>query len=128
MQDANQFLKESEQKYDLIVLDTYSSLHYIPMELVTYEYFQRAKKNLKENGILVLNAITTPDFADDFAMNLDNTLRKVFPNNLRAQSMYDFNPWKDDTKNNIIYTYYNRKNPNEIYSINKNASFYDFEM
>ena len=128
VQDANQFLKESEQKYDLIVLDTYSSLHYIPMELVTYEYFQRAKKNLKENGILVLNAITTPDFADDFAMNLDNTLRKVFPNNLRAQSMYDFNPWEDDTKNNIIYTYYNRKNPNEIYSINKNASFYDFEM
>ncbi len=128
VQDANQFLKESTQKYDLIVLDTYSSHHYIPMDLVTREYFQRAKNNLKEHGILVLNAITSAAFNDDFAMNLDNTLRVVFPNNLRAQTIQQFNPWIGGERNNIIYVYYHRTNPNKIYSINKNASFYDFEM
>ncbi len=128
VQDANQFLKESNKKYDIIILDTYSSLHYIPMELVTKEYFLRAKNNLKDNGILLLNAITSATFNDDFAMNLDNTLRFVFANNLRSQIIGDFNPWNEEKKNNIIYIYRNRQNPNKIYDINKNPSFYDFKM
>ncbi len=128
VQDANQFLKESTQKYDLIVLDTYSSQHYIPMELITREYFQRAKNNLKENGILVLNAIAVPNFSDNFAMNLDNTLRTVFPRNLHSQISRTFNAWGKNEQRNVIYVYYNIPNNNTIYTINKNASFYDYEI
>ncbi len=127
VQDANQFLKESQQKYDLIVLDTYSSMHYIPMELITREYFQRAKNNLKENGILVLNSIVTPNFSDDFSMNLDNTLRSVFPRNLHSQITRGFNAWEKGEQRNIVYVYYNIPNNNEVYTINKNTSFYDYE-
>ncbi len=128
VQDANQFLKESRNKYDIIVLDTYSSLQYIPMELVTREYFERAKNNLKEGGILLLNAIVSPNFGDDFAMNLDNTLRSVFKNNLRSQVVRNFNAWKQGTRGNVIYVYYNRPNPGKIYTVNKNPSFYDYQM
>ena len=128
VQDANQFLKESRHKYDIIVLDTYSSLQYIPMELVTREYFERAKNNLKEGGILLLNAIVSPNFGDDFAMNLDNTLRSVFKNNLRSQVVRNFNAWKQGTRGNVIYVYYNRLNPGKIYTVNKNPSFYDYQM
>ncbi len=128
VQDANQFLKESTQKYDIIVLDTYSSDFYIPMELVTKEYFQRAKNNLKENGILLLNSIAGPNFSDDFAMNLDNTLRQVFPHNLHSQITRNFNAWAKNEKRNIIYVYYNHPNPKEVYTINKNPSFIDFEI
>lgn len=128
VQDANQFLKESRDKYDIIVLDTYSSLQYIPMELVTREYFERAKNNLKEGGILLLNAIVSPNFGDDFAMNLDNTLRSVFKNNLRSQVVRNFNAWKQGTRGNVIYVYYNRPNPGKIYTVNKNPSFYDYQM
>lgn len=128
VQDANQFLKESRNKYDIIVLDTYSSLQYIPMELVTREYFERAKNNLKEGGILLLNAIVSPNFGDDFAMNLDNTLRSVFKNNLRSQVVRNFNAWKQGTRGNVIYVYYNRPNPGKIYTVNKNPSFYDYRM
>ena len=128
VQDANQFLKESRNKYDIIVLDTYSSLQYIPMELVTREYFERAKNNLKEGGILLLNAIVSPNFGDDFAMNLDNTLRSVFKNNLRSQVVRNFNAWKQGIRGNVIYVYYNRPNPGKIYTVNKNPSFYDYQM
>ncbi len=128
VQDANQFLKESQDKYDIIVLDTYSSKHYIPQDLVTKEYFMRAKYNLKEGGILILNAIVSPSFADDFSMNLDNTLRFVFPHNLRAQVIKSFNPWQKDKVSNVIYTYYHHHNPQGIYTLNQNASFYDYEM
>ncbi len=128
VQDANQFFKESKKKYDVIVLDTYSSRQYIPMELVTKEYFERAKNNLKEGGILLLNAITLPNFGDDFAMNLDNTLRHVFKNNLRAQTISRFDAWKKDTYSNVIYIYYARPNPEKIYTVNKNPSFYDYQQ
>ena len=128
VQDANQFLKESRDKYDVIVLDTYSSRQYIPMELVTREYFERAKNNLKDGGILLLNAIASPNFGDDFAMNLDNTLRSVFRDNLRAQTIRHFNAWKKGTRDNIVYIYYNHPNPGKIYTINKNPSFYDYQL
>lgn len=128
VQDANQFLKESRDKYDVIVLDTYSSRQYIPMELVTREYFERAKNNLKEGGVLLLNAIASPNFGDDFAMNLDNTLRSVFRDNLRAQTIRHFNAWKKGTRDNIVYIYYNHPNPGKIYTINKNPSFYDYQL
>ncbi len=128
VQDANQFLKESAQKYDLIVLDTYSSQRYIPQELITKEYFTRAKNNLKEGGILVLNAIVSASFADDFSMNLDNTLRQVFAHNLRSQTVRNFNAWSTQDRNNLMYVYYHHTNPQKVYSLNKNASFYDYEM
>lgn len=128
VQDANQFLKESQQKYDVIVLDTYSSKHYIPQELITTDYFLRAKNNLKEGGILLLNAVVSANFSDDFSMNLDNTLRRVFPHNLHSQVVRNFDAWKKGDKNNVIYVYYHHENPQQIYTLNKNASFYDYEL
>ncbi len=128
VQDANQFLKESKQKYDVIVLDTYSSKSYIPQDLVTKEYFTRAKHNLKDGGVLLLNTIVSPSFSDDFSMNLDNTLRQVFSHNLRSQVINGFNAWQKDKRSNVIYIYYHHENPNSIYSLNKNISFYDYEM
>ena len=127
VQDANQFLKESTQQYDVIVLDTYSSKHYIPMELVTAEYFKRAQKNLKEGGILLLNVITSPSFTDEFSKNIDNTLRLVFKNNLRSQVIQSFNAWEPQSQVNVIYAYFKRSNTQKIYDINKNSSFYDYQ-
>ncbi len=129
VQDANQFLKETAKKYDVIVLDTYSSRHYIPMDLVTKEYFERAKNALKEGGVLLLNAIASPSFDDEFASNLDNTLRLVFANNLHSQIIgKEFNAWDKNMVRNIVYVYFNKPNTNKIYTINKNQSFYDFKL
>lgn len=125
VQDANQFLKESREKYDLIILDTYSSARVIPQDLVTREYFLRVKNHLAPGGIVAMNLIASPDFASDFSMNLDNTLRSVFPQNLQRQVIGDFNPWKSGELSNLIYVYYDRPNPRQIYTINKNASYLD---
>ena len=56
---------------------------------------------------------------------LDNTLRSVFPQNLQRQVIGDFNPWKSGELSNLIYVYYDRPNPRQIYTINKNASYLD---
>ena len=72
-----------------------------------------------------MNLISSPDFASDFSMNLDNTLRSVFTDNLQRQVIGNFNPWGGDRLANVIYVYYNRFNPRQIYTINRNTSYLD---
>lgn len=124
VEDANQFLKDSTKKYDLIVLDTYSSMGIIPMDLITHEYFSRVKNNLKDNGIVVMNILTSPNFSDAFAVNLDKTIRSVFKNNLSRQVIGNFDAWQHQ-RSNVIYVYYNQADDGSIYTTNKNAVFYD---
>lgn len=124
VEDANQFLKDSIEKYDLIVLDTYSSMGIIPMDLITHEYFLRVKNNLKPGGIVVMNILTSPNFSDAFSVNLDKTIRSVFKDNLSRQVMGDFNAWSHQ-RANVIYAYYDRSEPGRIYTADKNAVFYD---
>lgn len=125
VQDANQFLKEDKNKYDLIILDTYSSARIIPSDLVTREYFRRVKNHLQNNGIVVMNLITDASFRSDFSMNLDNTLRSVFPFNLSRQIIGLMNPWQKDNPKNLIYIYYHHANPQKVYTINQNGSYLD---
>ena len=125
VQDANQFLKEDKTKYDLIILDTYSSGRVIPSDLITREYFQRVKNHMQRNGIIVMNLITDASFQTDFSMNLDNTLRSVFPFNLSRQVIGLMNPWQKDEPKNVIYVYYHHANPQKTYTINQNSSYLD---
>ena len=124
VEDANQFLKDSEQKYDLIVLDTYSSMGIIPMDLITKEYFIRVKNNLKKGGIVVMNILTSPNFSNAFAINLDNTIRSVFTHSLSRQVIGNFNAWEHQ-RANVIYVYYDVADKGGIYTADKNAVFYD---
>ena len=124
VEDANQFLKDSEQKYDLIVLDTYSSMGIIPMDLITKEYFIRVKNNLKKGGIVVMNILTSPNFSNAFAINLDNTIRSVFTHSLSRQVIGNFNAWGHQ-RANVIYVYYDVADKGGIYTADKNAVFYD---
>lgn len=124
VEDANQFLKDSAQKYDLIVLDTYSGMGIIPMDLITREYFIRVKNNLKPGGIVVINILTSPNFSDAFAVNLDNTIRSVFRHTLSRQVIGNFNAWSRQ-RANVVYAYYDVADRGGIYTADKNAVFYD---
>ncbi len=59
-QDARQFLLSSNEKYDIIVLDAYSSHYSVPSHLLTSEFFALASSRLDENGIASINLISPP--------------------------------------------------------------------
>ncbi len=56
--DARNFLRNSEKKYDVIVLDAYSKT-YIPFHLMTKEFFFLLYDRLAPNGVIVSNIIAS---------------------------------------------------------------------
>lgn len=60
IEDGRMFLRRSNERYDLIILDAYTANRYgsyIPYTLVTKEFFALAKERLTPNGVLAYNVI-----------------------------------------------------------------------
>lgn len=122
-QDAYLYMINTEQLYDIIVVDVYSSLHNIPEHFVTVDFFKKIKDHLVPGGIMLANIITSPSFENKFAKRVDNTLRQVFPAFLSRQVIGDFNPYGSGI-DNIVYIFYNREPDNNFYTIDKNSAMY----
>jgi predicted membrane-bound spermidine synthase len=58
--DARPFLRQTDRRYDLIVVDAYRP-PYVPFYLATREFFKLVREHLNPGGIVALNVATTPD-------------------------------------------------------------------
>ena len=124
--DASQFLKNSDTKYDFILLDVYSNSFQVPENFITQEFMLRLKSCVAPNGVIVMNMITSPEFEDKYSRVFDNTFHSVFTHNASRQVIGTFNPWNaSDGASNVIYVYYNIDNDGRIYTINKTPVIYD---
>ena len=82
--DARAFLRRSEDKYDIIIQDTYSSNRYgtfIPFHLATLEYFKLVSDRLSSDGVLAINVIGTVYGGEPNRVitSVYKTMREVFP-------------------------------------------------
>jgi spermidine synthase len=75
--DARPFLRETHERYDVIIGDAYRQ-PYVPFYLATREFFQLARAHLRPGGIVALNVATVPG-DDALARALGSTLASVFP-------------------------------------------------
>jgi predicted membrane-bound spermidine synthase len=124
--DASQFLKNTDAQYDFILLDVYSNSYQVPESLITVEFMQRLKSRVAPNGIIAMNMIVSPEFSDKYSRVFDNTFRAVFPHNTTRQVIGEFNPWHNTFgSSNVIYVYYNIENDGRVYTINKTPVIYD---
>lgn len=75
--DGRYYLTQTEKTYDVIGIDAYRQ-PYIPFHLTTREFFQEAKDQLTDEGVVVVNAGRTPD---DFRLVevMAATMADVFP-------------------------------------------------
>ncbi|MEP7334551.1 MAG: fused MFS/spermidine synthase [Actinomycetota bacterium] len=74
--DARPFLRRSDSKYDLIVVDAYHQ-PYVPFYLATREFFRLVHRHLAPGGIVALNVATVPDDRS-LEENLAGTLAAEF--------------------------------------------------
>jgi spermidine synthase len=74
--DARPFLRRTETKYDVIVVDAYHQ-PYVPFYLATREFFRLVHRHLAPGGIVALNVATVPDDRS-LEKNLAGTLATEF--------------------------------------------------
>jgi len=78
-EDARTFLMNSDDKYDLIILDAYAT-DYVPFHLLTQEYFQILKEHLKPKGVVVSNIVGTIEGdTSDLPRSVYKTMKSSFP-------------------------------------------------
>jgi spermidine synthase len=74
--DARPFLRRTDERYDLIVVDAYHQ-PYVPFYLATREFFRLARERLEPGGILALNVASVP--GDDSLLDgISGTLTHEF--------------------------------------------------
>ncbi len=125
VQDASQFLKNTDQLYDVIILDVYSNSYQIPEGFITAEFMQRVKSRVAPDGMVIMNVIAGAGFGDKFARVFDNTFHHVFTHNTQRQVIGYANPWDATGIANMLYIFYNRANDGRIYTINNTPVIYD---
>lgn len=78
-EDARTFLVNSDEKYDLIILDAYAA-DYVPFHLLTQEYFQILKEHLKPKGVVISNLLGTIEGdTSDLPRSVYKTMKSSFP-------------------------------------------------
>ena len=83
--DARPFLRRTDERYDLILVDAYRP-PYVPFYLATQEFFRLARSRLLPGGALVINLATVPD-DHRFADAVSGTLATEFPLALSWQAL-----------------------------------------
>jgi len=136
-QPARRFLNQvpDDVKYDFVVVDVFRGKT-MPEMLVTQEFFQSVKRVLKPEARLVMNVMICPNLSDDFSVNIDATIRSVFPTAnyfLTGAEAINYNGWKEYKRENGyncaingLYTYFHTGKKPVIYTDNKNAVSFDY--
>ena len=78
--DAREYIANSDEKFDVIIMDVTDPLEEGPSYLLfTQEFYTLANSRLGTNGVVVLQAEPTSWGAHHLCVNIASTLRSVFP-------------------------------------------------
>jgi spermidine synthase len=83
--DARPYLRRSDRRYDLILLDAYRP-PYVPFYLATKEFFELVRAHLRPGGMVAINVATVPD-DHRLAEGIGGTMATVFPQVVRWQAL-----------------------------------------
>lgn len=76
--DARRFVRSTEQRFDAVVVDVFSSHTSIPGHLVTREFWQDTRRTLAPKGVLLINLILDGRLETPYARNLLATIESVY--------------------------------------------------
>lgn len=78
-EDGRIFLQQTDQKYDLVILDAYSK-SYVPFHLMTSEFLKLVANHLTTNGTVISNLIAQISGGGSQLLGAEiNTVHGVFP-------------------------------------------------
>jgi spermidine synthase len=106
--DGRKILKDQRELIDLIVLDAYHNTYQIPFHLISREFFTLTREKMREDGVLIINAIGTPK-EDIVLESINTTLKSVF------QYVYIFARENEDQLQNLTIVASNK--PHDVKKI-----------
>jgi len=78
--DARTFLHKTENRYDVILCDVFTSHYSIPFHLVTVEAIARMRAALSPDGVILVNLLASPEGGSSlFYKALHATFQTAFP-------------------------------------------------
>lgn len=80
-EDGRVFLNQNTKKYDVILVDAFTSIYSVPFQLTTIEAVKQIEKSLTPDGVVIVNLISA--FEGEGAKFLQaemRTYKEVFPN------------------------------------------------
>jgi spermidine synthase len=82
--DGRHYIRNTDKKYDIIILDAFNGYNSVVPHLSTKELFMEIKLILNKDGILVINSVGYEDghlsTNDTLILSVHKTLKEVFPN------------------------------------------------
>jgi predicted membrane-bound spermidine synthase len=76
--DARRFVRTTDQRFDAVVVDVFSSHTSIPGHLVTQEFWKDTRRTLTPTGVLLINLILDGRLETPYARNLLATIDSVY--------------------------------------------------
>nr|WP_319563335.1 fused MFS/spermidine synthase [uncultured Rhodoferax sp.] len=76
--DARRFVRNTDRRFDAVVVDVFSSHTSIPGHLVTHEFWQDTRRTLAPGGVLLINLILDGRLETPYARNLLATIESVY--------------------------------------------------
>lgn len=77
-EDARTYIKNTQNKYQVIVLDLYTNKNSIPWHVTTKEFMQSVNNALTNNGYVIMNIVQRDNFADNASKRLHNTIMDTY--------------------------------------------------
>jgi len=110
--DVRAYLARTEEKYDVVFVDAFSTGLFVPSHLVTQEFFALLKSRLSDEAIVIVNFIGSkePKTGRSLTGSVNKTITSVFPNYL----MFASRPNLPNVPQNLMYIIKNSDSPLSI--------------
>ncbi len=96
-QDGRIFIRETNEKFDIIIVDAYSNEMYIPWTLVTQEFWKEISSRLTDDGVVAIN-VNSPSDNSSLISTIKNTLASVYNYN------FIMGPLSDNSSNYLLFS------------------------
>lgn len=89
-EDARVYIRNTQQHFDIVIVDAYRNQIYIPPNMSTVEFFREIKARLTHGGLVALN-VNAVQVDSPLLRAFEHTLHQVFPYVYRIKARGDFN-------------------------------------
>lgn len=88
--DAMNFVKTTNNKYDLILVDLFAGIT-VPEQFLAQHFFEKLKSLLNNKGELLFNYVAYNHETKEQAQDIENTLNKCFPGKINTYRLEHIN-------------------------------------